>query len=266
MLDTDGSLDEIGHVGDMGVGEQVHSVRFLDDLAYVVTFRQVDPLYAIDLSDARTPRVLGELKIPGFSEYLHPLGDGLLLGVGREVDPATGIDEGLKISLFDVADPLQMNERDQIVVADGWSAVSNDHQAFSWDPIRRRAIVPVERSCGAGRPRLGDVPDGQPPATSELSTCVVRGVDGGRRAGPGVDHRRRDRPRRPRLGHGDNLAGAGARRGRRPVDALDGRSRAQRCRHARRGGSAPALTGSETGHLGGATQLASDSAPERLSR
>ena len=105
----------------MGVGEQVHSVRFLEDLAYVVTFRQIDPLYAIDLSEPRTRRVLGELKIPGFSEYLHPLGDGLLLGVGREVDPATGIDQGLKISLFDVADPLAMVERDQIVVADGWS-------------------------------------------------------------------------------------------------------------------------------------------------
>ncbi len=231
MLDTDGSLDEIGHVGDMGVGEQVHSVRFLDDLAYVVTFRQIDPLYAIDLSDARAPRVLGELKIPGFSEYLHPLGDGLLLGVGREVDPTTGVDEGLKISLFDVADPLQMNERDQIVVADGWSAVSNDHQAFSWDPIRRRAIVPVERSCGAGRPGLGDVPDGQPPATSDVVACeVVRRVDGDRRAGPGVDHRRRDRSRRPLVGHSDDLAAAVARRGRRPVDALDGRSRAQRRR------------------------------------
>ena len=151
-------------------------MRFLDDLAYVVTFRQVDPLYAIDLSDARTPRVLGELKIPGFSEYLHPLGDGMLLGVGREVDPATGIDQGLKISLFDVADPLRMTERDQVVVADGWSAVSNDHQAFNWDPIRRRAIVPVERSCDEGRPGLGDGSDEQPPVSPDLVPCESSGA------------------------------------------------------------------------------------------
>jgi len=147
VLDTDGALDEIGHLDGMGIGEEVQSVRFLDDLAYVVTFRQVDPLYAIDLSDPRVPTLLGELKIPGFSEYLHPVGDGMLLGVGREVDPATGIDLGLKISLFDVSDPVQMAEVDQIIVANAWSAISSDHKAFTWDPTRRRAIIPVERDC-----------------------------------------------------------------------------------------------------------------------
>jgi hypothetical protein len=131
----------------MGIGEQVQSVRFMDDLAYVVTFRQVDPLYALDLSDPRAPRVLGELKIPGFSEYLHPVGEGLLLGVGRQVDPGTGLDEGLKISLFDVSDPLAMAEVDQIVTADAWSTVTQDHKAFTWDPQRNRAVIPVELSC-----------------------------------------------------------------------------------------------------------------------
>ena len=150
VLDTDGTLDEIGHLDDMGIGETVHSVRFLDDVAYLVTFRQVDPLYAVDLSDPRNPTLLGELKIPGFSEYLHPVGDGLLLGVGREVDPATGIDDGLKISLFDVRDPVQMAEVDQIIVANAWSAIGDDHKAFTWDPVRRRAIIPVERDCAVG--------------------------------------------------------------------------------------------------------------------
>jgi hypothetical protein len=146
VLDTDGTLDEIGHLDGMGIGEQVQSVRFMDDLAYVVTFRQVDPLYALDLSDPRAPRLLGELKIPGFSEYLHPVGDGLLLGVGREVDPDTGIDEGLKVSLFDVSDPLTMRETDQIVLPMARSEVSSDHRAFLWDPSRRQAVVPVELS------------------------------------------------------------------------------------------------------------------------
>jgi hypothetical protein len=146
VLDTEGTLDEIGHLDGMGVGEQVQSVRFMDDLAYVVTFRQVDPLYALDLSDPRAPRLLGELKIPGFSEYLHPVGDGLLLGVGRQVDPDTGVDEGLKVSLFDVADPLTMRELDQIVLPMASSEVSSDHRAFLWDPSRRQAVVPVELS------------------------------------------------------------------------------------------------------------------------
>ena len=143
-----GTLDEIGHLDGMGIGEEVQSVRFMDDLAYVVTFRQIDPLYALDLSDPRAPRVLGELKIPGFSEYLHPVGEGLLLGVGRQVDPDSGLDEGLKISLFDVSDPLAMAEVDQIVLADAWSNVSQDHKAFTWDPQRDRAVIPVETGCG----------------------------------------------------------------------------------------------------------------------
>lgn len=148
VLDTDGTLDEIGNVDGMGIGETVHSVRFLDDLVYLVTFRQVDPLYAVDLSDPRAPRLLGELKIPGFSEYLHPVGEGLLLGVGREVDPDTGIDEGLKISLFDVSDPAQMVERDKIVLPEAYSPVGSDHRAFLWDPVRSHAVIPAELSCG----------------------------------------------------------------------------------------------------------------------
>lgn len=146
VLDTEGTLDEIGNLDGMGIGEEVQSVRFLEDLAYVVTFRQIDPLYALDLSDPRNPRLLGELKIPGFSEYLHPVGEGLLLGVGREVDPDTGIDEGLKISLFDVSDPGAMAEVDQIVLPQAWSQISSDHLAFLWDPARRQAVIPVEQS------------------------------------------------------------------------------------------------------------------------
>lgn len=148
-LDTEGdTLDELGHVDGMGMGEQVQSVRFLGELVYLVTFRQVDPLYAVDLSDPAEPTVLGELKIPGFSEYLHPVGEGLLVGVGREVDPDTGIDEGLKVSLFDVSDPGRMAEVDQIVLPTSWSAVSQDHKAFTWDPARRQAVLPVTWQCG----------------------------------------------------------------------------------------------------------------------
>lgn len=147
-LDTDGSLDEIGHLDGMGIGEEVKSVRFLGDLGYVVTFRQTDPLYALDLSDPRNPRQLGELKIPGFSEYLHPIGDGLLLGVGSDADPTTGRVTGAKVSLFDVSDPAAMAEVAQLVLPDGWSPVGEDHKAFLWDPARRQAVVPLNGSEG----------------------------------------------------------------------------------------------------------------------
>ena len=171
VLDTEGTLDEVGHLDGMGIGEQVQSVRFLDDVAYVVTFRQTDPLYAVSLSDPSNPTLLGQLKIPGFSEYLHPVGDGLLLGVGRQVDPDTGIDEGLKISLFDVSDPVQMTELDQIVLPNSTSEVSWDHRAFLWDPERSQAVIPVELGgCGDAA---------RCPAQSGGEALVVRaGADG----------------------------------------------------------------------------------------
>jgi hypothetical protein len=164
VLDTEGdTLDEIGHLDGLGPGEQVKSVRFVEDLAYVVTFRTTDPLYALDLSDPSAPRLLGELKIPGFSEYLHPLGDGLLLGVGRDADPDTGIERGFKVSLFDISDPAAMSEVDQLIVPDASSPVSGDHRAFLWDAGRRQAVVPVE---AYGSP--------------ERSGAMVLRVDGGR--------------------------------------------------------------------------------------
>ena len=86
VLGVDGErLRELGSVGGLGKGEDIYAVRFIGDQGYVVTFRQVDPLYVVDLSDPAAPRVAGELKIPGYSAYLHPVGPGLLLGVGQEV-------------------------------------------------------------------------------------------------------------------------------------------------------------------------------------
>ena len=97
------SLVGIGRVEGLGKTEQIYAVRFMGDVGYVVTFRQTDPLYAVDLSDPRSPEVVGELKIPGYSAYLHPVGDGLLLGVGQDADD-DGVVRGTQVSLFDVAD------------------------------------------------------------------------------------------------------------------------------------------------------------------
>lgn len=148
VLRPDGDLlEEIGSVWGLGEGERIFSVRFMGPDAYVVTFREIDPLYALDLSDPFDPRVLGELKIPGFSSYLHPVADDLLLGVGQEAS-LEGRVEGLQVSLFDVSDPT-----DPIRVAQvqplkdvgteneySWSPVENDHRAFLF--FDDRAFIP----------------------------------------------------------------------------------------------------------------------------
>jgi len=141
--DDSGTLREVGHLDDIGAGEEVKSVRFLDDRAYVVTFRQTDPLFAIDLSDDTAPKLLGEVKLPGFSEYLHPVGDGRLLGIGSDADPQTGRATGFKATLFDVADPTAPKELESFVRPGISSIVSTDPHAFTWDPVRHQAVVPV---------------------------------------------------------------------------------------------------------------------------
>ncbi|MCM3087078.1 beta-propeller domain-containing protein [Bhargavaea ginsengi] len=113
----DPELNETGSVTGLAKGERIYSARFMGDRAYVVTFRETDPLFAIDLSDPAAPAVLGELKIPGFSNYLHPLGDHHLIGFGQEIVSVKGdgpeprlLNAGMKISLFDVSDMTSPKE------------------------------------------------------------------------------------------------------------------------------------------------------------
>ena len=135
-------LVEIGSVGDIGRGEDVQSVRFAGDIGYVVTFRQIDPFYTIDLADPSDPRVIGELKIPGFSSYLHPISDDLVLGVGADAD-LEGRITGAKVSLFDVSNLADPREVSVWAAPDGWHDVGWDHRAFLWWAPERLAVVPV---------------------------------------------------------------------------------------------------------------------------
>ena len=98
-----GALVQAGRIGELGKGERVYAVRFVGDTGYVVTFRQIDPLYTIDSPTPERPRVLGELKIPGYSAYLHPIGEDLLLGIGQDASEE-GRPTGTQLSLFDVSD------------------------------------------------------------------------------------------------------------------------------------------------------------------
>ncbi|NCC76927.1 MAG: hypothetical protein EOM08_10890, partial [Clostridia bacterium] len=110
VLDQD--LKRVGEVTGLAEGETIRSVRFIGPLGYVVTFRTTDPLFVIDLHDPQRPKVAGELKIPGYSAYLHPFGDDRLIGIGYDVglDGDIAFEKGLKVSLFDIADPTRPAE------------------------------------------------------------------------------------------------------------------------------------------------------------
>ena len=137
-------LTEVGVVGGLGRTETIQSVRFMGPVGYVVTFRQTDPLYVIDLSDPTSPQAVGELKIPGFSSYLHPVGDGRLLGIGRDAT-LEGQDQGLLVSLFDVSDPTAPKQIQTYTEREAYSAAGNDPKAFLWWAPESAAVVPIER-------------------------------------------------------------------------------------------------------------------------
>lgn len=117
-------------------GEDIYSVRFMQNRAYIVTFQRTDPLYVVDLTDPEQPKVTGELEIPGFSEYLHPVGDHLLVGVGKDaVEASNGAvyNQGVKVSLFDVSDITKPEEKSAISIGKRGTStpLSYDHLAFT---------------------------------------------------------------------------------------------------------------------------------------
>ena len=116
ILDED--LNVTGEIRDLAPDERVYSARLMGDIGYFVTFRETDPLFSADLSDPHNPKIIGELKIPGFSEYLHPYGDGKLLGIGMDVDEETVATEGVKLSMFDISDPSDVKEENKYIMED----------------------------------------------------------------------------------------------------------------------------------------------------
>ena len=126
----DSSLQLIGSIENLAPDEQIKSARLMGKVGYFVTFRQTDPLFSVDLSDPANPKVLGALKIPGFSTYLHPYGEGLLLGIGYDADENTGWRECVKLSMFDVSDPSNVKEVHKHSLADfSYTGVEVDHKA-----------------------------------------------------------------------------------------------------------------------------------------
>ena len=143
----DSGLNTVGSVEDLAEDERVYSVRFDGDIGYFVTYRQVDPLFAVDLSDPAAPTVLSALKIPGFSQYLHVYGEGLLFGFGQSTTGEDGtITDGLKLSMFDVSDPADVTEQSTLKLDGHWSEAQYNHKAILVLPERDLIAFPMDGS------------------------------------------------------------------------------------------------------------------------
>ena len=139
---SDEGLTEVGQVGGMGKGERIFAVRFVGNIGYVVTFRQTDPFYTLDLTDPKTPKVRGELKITGYSGYLHPIEENLILGIGQEATEE-GVTTGTKAALYDVEDLDDPKVVSTWSPGSGRSSAEWDHHAFLWWPPEGIAVLPI---------------------------------------------------------------------------------------------------------------------------
>lgn len=148
------TLDKVGEVAGLGTGEKIHAIRFIASKAYVVTFKKTDPLYVVDLSDPAAPAVAGELKVPGFSTYLHPFDENRVIGLGFDADDEGGFawTKGLKLALFDVAspaNPVEISHR-EIGTRGSYSPAVEEHHAFTLDSARGMIALPVDIYEGGG--------------------------------------------------------------------------------------------------------------------
>ncbi|GAA1769977.1 beta-propeller domain-containing protein [Luedemannella helvata] len=138
---VDGQLKQVGHVGGLGKGERIFGVRFAGPIGYVVTFRQVDPLYTVDLADPTRPTVRGELKVDGYSAYLHPLDGTRLLGVGQDV--RDGRTRGTQVAVFDVADLDKPRRVSRLTITGSSSDAEYDPHAFLYWPATGTVVLPT---------------------------------------------------------------------------------------------------------------------------
>ncbi|MGE0482045.1 MAG: beta-propeller domain-containing protein [Phycisphaerae bacterium] len=144
--ESEGVLNVVGAVENIAPGEQLYSARFLGDRGFLVTFVQVDPLFALDLSNPAQPRIVGELKVPGYSDYLHPIGANHLVGVGRSIENQAGfpLRDALQLSLFDVSNLAAPTLVQQVEIGGmgSYSDVSYTHKAFTYLADRGLLAIP----------------------------------------------------------------------------------------------------------------------------
>ena len=143
----DDGLNIVGRLEGLAPGERIYSARFMGNRAYLVTFKKIDPLFVIDLTDPTNPRTLGELKIPGYSDYLHPYDETHVIGVGKDTYDMGSFAwyQGIKIALFDVSDPANPVEISKYVIGDRGtdSCVLSDHKAFLFSRSKNLLVIPI---------------------------------------------------------------------------------------------------------------------------
>ncbi|MEM3514347.1 MAG: beta-propeller domain-containing protein, partial [Candidatus Hadarchaeum sp.] len=142
-------LDVAGKIEGLAPGERIYSARFMGNRAYLVTFVKVDPLFVIDLSDPVNPRILGELKIPGYSDYLHPYDELHIIGLGKETtnypDAEFALYQGVKLAIFDVSDPEKPKEISKYIIGERGtdSYALYDHRAFLFSKSKNLLVIPI---------------------------------------------------------------------------------------------------------------------------
>ncbi len=157
----DPSMKTTGQIEGIAPGETLYSARFMGKRGYLVTFKKVDPFFTVDLSDPQNPKILGKLKIPGYSDYLHPYDENHIIGIGKDTVQADNGDfawyQGVKMALFDVRDPENPKELHKVIIGDRGSdsPVLTDHKAFLFDRERNLLILPVSVTTS-----VNELPDG----------------------------------------------------------------------------------------------------------
>lgn len=126
-------LEEEGSVTGIAKGEEIYAARYIGNIAYFVTYHNTDPLFAADISDPENPKLLGNVKMTGYSDYLHPYGDNLLLGIGYETDPDTSDMIGVKLTMFDISDPVNLKILDSVVIDNANTQATYNYKAILAD-------------------------------------------------------------------------------------------------------------------------------------
>ena len=169
-------MNLLGKLEGLAPGERIYSARFMGKKAYLVTFKKVDPLFVIDVSDPSEPKVLGKLKIPGYSDYLHPIDENHIIGIGKDaVDSGYGDFawyQGMKMAIFDVSDVSAPKELHKIIIGDRGtdSYALRDHRAFLYDAQRQLLVLPIE---------LHEIPEGQKGQQDGIDAKITQGPGAG---------------------------------------------------------------------------------------
>ncbi|MBI2338831.1 MAG: beta-propeller domain-containing protein [Deltaproteobacteria bacterium] len=158
---TDADLPILGKVEGIAEGEEIYAARFIGDKGYLVTYEKIDPLFVVDLSDSENPTIEGELEMPGFSTYLHPLGSDHLIGLGKDADDVGTFSwfQGLKLAVFDVEDGSNPAETENLTIGSRGtdSAALEDHHAFTYDEETGILAIPISLyTGGTGKSDYGD--------------------------------------------------------------------------------------------------------------